>query len=64
MLASAVGAQEAAPPPGPSLEFLEYLGEWEGPDGRWLDPTSLAQETAPALPAPAADGTQGTGKRP
>ena len=25
----------------PSLELLEFLGEWETPDGEWLDPVDL-----------------------
>lgn len=27
----------------PSMEFLEYLGEWETSDGEWIDPTILAE---------------------
>jgi len=25
----------------PSIELLEFLGEWETADGQWLPPTSL-----------------------
>ncbi|MEE4375889.1 MAG: hypothetical protein V2J55_00025 [Candidatus Competibacteraceae bacterium] len=25
----------------PSMELLEFLGEWETADGQWLPPTSL-----------------------
>ena len=25
----------------PSLELLEFLGEWETKDGDWMDPSSL-----------------------
>lgn len=25
----------------PPLELLEYLGEWQDADGRWLDPETL-----------------------
>ena len=28
-----------------SLEFLEFLGEWETADGVWLDPTELDDES-------------------
>jgi len=31
-----VCAQEAAPPPGPDLEFLEYLGAWAEEDDEWI----------------------------
>ena len=34
---TAIGAEEL-----PSMEFLEYLGEWETKDGEWIDPTMLA----------------------
>ena len=27
-----------------SLEFLEFLGEWETSDGQWLDPNELDDE--------------------
>jgi hypothetical protein len=26
----------------PSLEFLEYLGEWESSDGQWQDPIEFS----------------------
>jgi len=28
----------------PSLELLEFLGEWETGDGEWLDPEDLEDE--------------------
>jgi hypothetical protein len=31
----------------PSLEFLEFLGEWEAEDGRWIDPEELEQMSLP-----------------
>jgi hypothetical protein len=31
----------------PSLEFLEFLGEWETEDGRWIDPEELEQMPVP-----------------
>lgn len=29
----------------PSLEFLEFLGQWETGDGEWLSPTDLVDES-------------------
>ena len=29
----------------PSLEFLEFLGDWETDDGEWIDPEELEQIT-------------------
>ena len=29
----------------PSLELLEFLGEWETDDGAWVDPFSLLLES-------------------
>lgn len=31
----------------PTLEFLEFLGEWETEDGRWVDPEALEQMSLP-----------------
>lgn len=28
----------------PSLELLQFLGEWETSDGEWLDPIELLEE--------------------
>ena len=28
----------------PSMEFLEFLGEWETTDGEWIDPVVLENE--------------------
>lgn len=25
----------------PSMEFLEFLGEWESSDGQWMDPLTI-----------------------
>jgi hypothetical protein len=30
-------------PETPSLEMLEYLGEWEQEDQQWIDPLSLSE---------------------
>ena len=29
----------------PSLQFLEFLGQWETSDGKWLSPTELVDES-------------------
>ncbi len=31
----------------PTLEFLEFLGEWETEDGRWIDPEEIDQMSLP-----------------
>jgi len=31
----------------PTLEFLEFLGEWETEDGQWIDPEALEQMSLP-----------------
>ncbi|QPJ64701.1 MAG: hypothetical protein G3M78_04565 [Candidatus Nitrohelix vancouverensis] len=49
-LSSPANAQEsvdAAPPETdpteePSIEFLDFLGEWQTEEGDWLDPAELA----------------------
>jgi hypothetical protein len=28
----------------PSMELLEFLGDWETKDGEWLDPLQLLEE--------------------
>lgn len=28
----------------PSMEFLEFLGEWETEDGEWIDPVELESD--------------------
>ena len=33
--------QDETSPEIPSLEFLEFLGEWETEDGRWIDPEEI-----------------------
>ncbi len=53
--AAFVLAQDGSPPPegagtepsaqqeqGPSLELLEFLGQWETDDGEWIAPQDLA----------------------
>lgn len=50
MLTTPASAQEPGPvalPPEdsemPSLELLEFLGDWETDDGEWIDPEELDQ---------------------
>jgi len=31
----------------PSEELLEFLGEWETPDGEWIDPQGISQMDIP-----------------
>jgi len=37
----------AAEQPTPSLELLEFLGEWETDDGEWVDPEVVADIQLP-----------------
>ena len=46
--------QDPAPRETPSVELLEFLGEWETADGKWVDPTTL--EGATAAPPPGNEG--------
>ncbi len=39
--------QQEAGPEIPSLEFLEFLGEWETEDGRWIDPEEIDKMSLP-----------------
>lgn len=34
-------AQEAIFSDAPSIEFLEFLGEWENKEGEWVDPNQF-----------------------
>lgn len=40
LLAATVYADEAQ---APSVEFLEFMGEWETSDGQWQDPIELSR---------------------
>ena len=31
----------------PSIELLEFLGDWETADGEWIDPAELEQMSLP-----------------
>lgn len=51
VLAGAVTAADAAPPPSspaPDADFLEFLGSWQVEGGRWVDPFQV--EDVPGLP--------------
>lgn len=39
--------QEKTGPEIPSLEFLEFLGEWETEDGRWIEPEEVDKMSLP-----------------
>lgn len=43
LLAGSVPAEEMSP----SMELLEFLGEWENENGEWVDPEELAATTLP-----------------
>lgn len=34
---------------GPSLEFLEFLGEWESGSGEWIDPVEVQSADWPLV---------------
>ena len=40
---------------GVSLEFLEFLGEWESAGGEWVDPVEVQSEDWPTLSNDSAD---------
>ena len=47
---------------GVSLEFLEFLGEWEAGNGEWVDPTQVQSADWPVLSNDSADSSdEGTG---
>jgi hypothetical protein len=47
---------------GVSMEFLEFLGEWETGDGQWVDPTDLGSADWPVMPDDPVDtGDEGSG---
>ncbi len=37
-------AETQAGDEAPSLELLEFLGEWESSDGEWVDPADLEDD--------------------
>jgi hypothetical protein len=55
-LAGAQAQEAEAPPPGPNLEFLEYLGTWAEEDDEWLAIEEWEKDQA----AEPDQGTQGS----
>ena len=43
-LITSLHADEATNEEMPSMEFLEFLGEWETEEGEWIDPLELENE--------------------
>ena len=41
---SSLFAEEQNNDAKPTVEFLEFLGEWESDDGAWIDPADLENE--------------------
>ena len=41
---SSLHAEESSTTESPSIDFLEFLGEWETEDGEWIDPVELENE--------------------
>lgn len=47
---------------GVSMEFLEFLGEWETGNGEWVDPAKVQSADWPVVSNDSADSSeQGTG---
>jgi hypothetical protein len=40
---------------GVSMEFLEFLGEWEAGDGEWIDPAQVQSADWPVVSNDSAD---------
>ncbi|GMQ75029.1 MAG: hypothetical protein BMS9Abin01_0272 [Gammaproteobacteria bacterium] len=52
----------AADDTGPSMEFLEFLGEWEAGEGQWVDPAEVQSADWPVMSNDSADASdKGTG---
>lgn len=41
---SSLTAEESGMNDSPSIDFLEFLGDWETDDGEWIDPEELENE--------------------
>lgn len=41
-----------------SMEFLEFLGEWEAGDGEWVDPMEVQSADWPVLSNDSADTSE------
>ncbi len=42
---------------GVSMEFLEFLGEWEAGDGEWIDPAQVQSTDWPVVSRVSADSS-------
>ncbi len=42
---------------GVSMEFLEFLGEWEARDGEWIDPAQVQSADWPVVSNDSADSS-------
>lgn len=47
LMSMAAVAVQGAEQDSPSLELLEFLGEWETENGRWVDPTEFKDVVLP-----------------
>lgn len=54
---SVVKPQSLPNPLGPSLQLLEFLGEWETENGEWLDPMEMKSIIWPFVSSDAPDST-------
>jgi hypothetical protein len=52
--------QTAGDETGPSLELLEFLGEWESGSGEWIDPVEVQSPDWPPLSDGPSDDHSGT----
>ncbi len=43
---------------GVSMEFLEFLGEWEAGDGEWIDPAQVQSADWPVVSNDSADTSE------
>ncbi len=43
---------------GVSMEFLEFLGEWEAGDGEWIDPAQVQSADWPVVSSDSADTSE------
>ncbi len=48
----------AADGTGVSMEFLEFLGEWEAGDGAWVDPAQVQSADWPVISNDSADTSE------
>lgn len=56
LAAPALGAEPPSAGNPPGLELLEFLGEFEDPDGEWVDPELLLELPEVGSAEPGDDG--------